>query len=139
MQIRKLREHLEGDPDPTLKAYLDAKSAFDQAKRHLEKVTAALITQMEADQKKTLSYGAQGFVRKVTYVQTKTFNIDEKGLRKALTAKVFDRFTVRKLERAKLEAAMDNGEVDPMVVAKFVEEKPNKPYLRYSENTMEEE
>lgn len=88
---------------------------------------------METDSTKSMKVTVQGMAKQVTYVQTKSYEVDEKGLRKALTAKVFDKYTVKKLERAKLEKAIDDGEVDPMVVARFVAEKPNKPYLRYSE------
>jgi hypothetical protein len=57
--------------------------------------------------------------------------IDETGLRKALTAKVFDRFTKRVLDKKAMEAAMDSGLVNPVTVSKYVSLKPSRPYLEY--------
>lgn len=88
---------------------------------------------MESTEAKSMRAVSGGATRQVTYVQTKTYTVDEKGLRKALTAKVFDKYTVKSLNRPALEKAMGEGEVDPKVVARFVEEKLSKPYLRYSE------
>lgn len=67
-----------------------------------------------------------------TYVQPVSVVIDEKGLRKALGARTFDKYTVRKLNRKAMEQAMERGEVSPMVVAKYVTEKPSQPHLKYS-------
>ncbi len=133
MQIRQLREN-EDSTNPHLREYIAARSAFDQAKRHLDEVQAKLIEQMQLEQTKKLQAAdANGPVRSVTYVQNTTYEIDQKGLRRALTAKVFDRYTTKTLDRKALERAMSDGEVDPMVVARFVTEKPGKPYLRYTE------
>lgn len=75
----------------------------------------------------------------VTFVQAERVELDEKGLRKALTARVFDKYTVKKLDKKALEEAMGRGEVDPMVVAKFVSTKKGLPYLRYSEKEATDE
>lgn len=93
---------------------------------------------MAAKHQKSFTWQHEGRTRKVTYVQAETTQIDEKGLRRALTAKVFDKFTVKKLDRKAMEAAMDSGEVDPMVVARFVSAKPNSPFIRYTEKDSEE-
>lgn len=69
-----------------------------------------------------------------TYVKRSSPVLDEKGLRKALTAKVFDKYTVKKLDRAALEAAMDRGEINAMVVLPFVQMKDGNPYIKYTEN-----
>jgi len=94
---------------------------------------------MEADQKKTISWREGDKIKKLTYVRSTTTEIDEKGLRKALTAKVFDRYTVKKLDKKAMEAAMDTGEVDPVIVSKFVTLKPRKPYLTYKESEVKED
>ncbi len=132
MQIQRIREY-EDSPHPVLTDYLSAKSAFDQAKRHLEAVQGRLLEQMEADHTKTLKLNDHGVTKSVTFVQRTTMKVDEAGLRKALTAKVYDRYTVRSLDRKALEKAMGDGEVDPMVVAKYVSEETSKPYLKFTE------
>ena len=62
----------------------------------------------------------------LTYVQAHTTYVDEIGLRKALKAKIFDSYTKHELDRKAMEAAMDNGEVDPVTVSKYVTERPKK-------------
>jgi hypothetical protein len=86
---------------------------------------------MEKGQKKTLSYEADGKKFSATYTQRTTNQINEAGLRKAMGARTFDKYTVKKLDRKALEKAMTDGDVDPMVVAKFVEQVPGKTFLTY--------
>jgi hypothetical protein len=86
---------------------------------------------MEVNQRKTVAYEEDGVKYTATYTQRTTNQINEEGLRKALTAQVYDKFTVKKLDRKALEKAMTDGEVDPVVVAKFVEQVPGKTYLTY--------
>ena len=119
------------DNDPLVVEYLEAKSAVEGAQRRLDEASAALLSKMAFDHEKTREFRRHdGRVWRLTYVQTHTPVIDEKGLRKALGARVFDKYTVKKLDKKLMERAMDVGEVDPVTVAKFVSEKPSKPYLR---------
>lgn len=99
---------------------------------------SALLEQMEEKHQKSYKWNKGGLTRTVTYVKGERSVIDEKGLRKALTAKVYDKFTEKKLIRRKLEEAMNNGEVDPMVVAQHVTTTPTAGYLRYTEHNEEE-
>lgn len=96
------------------------------------------MKQMEADQRKSFRWNAEGLAHNLTYVQGHTTYVDEPGLRKALTAKVFDRYTKRVLDRKAMEAAMSNGSVDPITVSRFVTERPKKAFLKYSEREVEE-
>jgi hypothetical protein len=89
------------------------------------------MKQMQADQRKSFRWTADGQHNSLTYVQKETTYIDEVGLRKALTAKVYDHYTKRVLDRKAMEAAMGTGAVDPIVVSKFVTTKPMKAYLDY--------
>jgi hypothetical protein len=75
---------------------------------------------------------AKGMNSSLTYVKPTRVDIDEEGLAQALTPEVFDRYTVRKLDKAKMEKAMDTGEIDPAVVAPYVLTRVSKPYLKYS-------
>lgn len=84
------------------------------------------------DQRKTAEVEDGGKKYRVTYVQGETTQVDEAGLRKALGAVTFRKYTVQKLDRKKLEDAMDSGDVDPIVVGQFVSVKPSKPFLRFT-------
>ena len=94
---------------------------------------------MEKGQRKTLNFTIDGVKHTATYTQRTTNQIDEKGLRKALTAKTFDKYVVKKLDRKALEKAMTDGEVDPVIVAKFVEQVPGKTYLTYRQKKEDDE
>jgi len=88
---------------------------------------------MAKHQRKNLTLSSEGKKFSATYTQRTTNQINESGLRKALTAKVYDKFTVKKLDKKALEQAMSDGVVDPHVVARFVELVPGKTYVTYRE------
>lgn len=90
---------------------------------------------MERNQVKSAVVEDSDLVHRVTFVQREVIKIDEKGLRRALKAKVYDRFTVKKLDRKALEGAMERGEVDPMIVSQYATVEKSSPYLRYTEGT----
>jgi hypothetical protein len=124
----------EGMPDNLMVAqYLEAKTEYEKAKQRLDELSDRLIKQMEADQRKSFRWAEEGLERRLTYVQQHQTFIDEPGLRKALTAKVFDRYTKRVLDRKAMELAMDAGTVDPITVSRFVTTRPKKPFLTYTE------
>lgn len=136
MQIAR---SINPDEQEALLAYIHAKRDADQANSRLETAEVKLLAVMQKHQRKTLGYKLDGTKFSATYTQRTTNQINEQGLRKALTAKVFDKFTVKKLDRKALEKAMTDGEVDPMVVAKFVEQVPGKTYLTYRMKEDEDE
>jgi uncharacterized protein YuzE len=124
-------------PDLLVAQYLNAKTEYDKAKAHYEDLQAQVTKQMEADHRKRYKWNQQGKVCTITFVQQHQTDIDEPGLRKALTAKVFDRYTKRVLDRKAMELAMDTGEVDPVTVSRFVATRPKKPFLTYTEKEAE--
>lgn len=91
------------------------------------------MEEMARRQEKTSSTQDGGKRYQVTYVQGETTSINEDGLRKALGTAKFRKYTTEKLDRKKLEAAMELGEVDPIVVGQHVSVAPSKPYLRFTE------
>jgi hypothetical protein len=117
--------------NPLVDDYLEAKAERDKAQARLDELGERLTKQMEADQRKSYRWDADGVRHSLTYVQARTTQIDERGLRRALTAKVFDRYTKKVLDRKAMENAIDAGEVDPVVVSRFVTMRPNKPHLTY--------
>lgn len=117
--------------NPLVDDYLMARAAWQKAEQHMAELQERLIKQMEQDQRKSYRWDADGARHTLTYVQSRTTTIDEKGLRKALGAKTFDRYTVKKLDRKAMENAIDAGDVDPVTVSRFVVLRPNKPHLTY--------
>lgn len=138
MQITRIHEDQQVAADPLLSEFLDAKAAHDHADRRLKQAQAALVARMAEKHMKSTSWEVDGVRKTVTYVQAERVEIDEKSLRRALTAKIFDKYTVKKLDKKAMEAAMETGEIDPMIVAQHVKPVPGNPYLRYSERMAEE-
>lgn len=137
MQITRIHRDEIAAADPVLEEYLDAKAELARVTARYEKAQAALLDQMREKHQKSYKWTRDGETKQVTYVQGERTVIDEKGLRRALTAKVFDRYTDKKLNRKKMEEAMGDGTIDPMVVAKYVSTAPSNPYLRYTEHSEE--
>jgi hypothetical protein len=125
-------------PDPLVGEYLQARVERDKAQAKYDEVSTRLMKQMEADQRKSYRWQADGRAFGVTYVQAHTTVIDERGLRRALRAKTFDKYTKRVLDRKAMEAAMDSGEVDPVIVRQYVTLQPNKPHLSLKEKEVQE-
>lgn len=115
--------------DPLVGDYLIARQKRDQAQLELDEISSRLMKQMEADQRKSYRWETADWKYSVTYTQGHTTVIDEKGLRRALRAPVFDKYTKKVLDRKAMEAAMDAGVIDPVTVSRFVTLKPNKPHL----------
>ena len=116
-------------PDDLVQNYLAARTERDLAQARLDEVSALLMKQMEADQRKSYRWTDDDHRYSVSYSVAHTTVIDEKGLRRALRAPVFDKYTKRVLDRKAMEAAMDAGEIDPITVSRFVTLKPSKPHL----------
>lgn len=125
------------EPNDLVREYLIARAEVDKAQAVLDDAAARLRKQMESDQRKSFSWVNDGVRRRITYVQQYTNVVDEPRLRKALTAKVFDKYTKRVLDRKAMEQAMDAGEIDPITVSRFVQQQPKKPYLTYTESEAE--
>lgn len=87
---------------------------------------------------KSASRTQDGIRYQATYVQREVSVINEAALRRELTAKVYDKYTVKKLDRKKLEQAMDDGAVDPMKVLNHVHMEKSAPYIKYTEGKAEE-
>jgi hypothetical protein len=131
--------HIIPSTDTELSEYLAAKAAVDQANERLEKATRVLTERMEREHRKTYTLESGDRKATVTYTVRRTPVIDEAGLRKALRAPVFDKLTVRKLDRSKLEMAMSLGDVDPMIVAKYTAFRASEPFLTYRESEVHEQ
>ena len=120
------------DERDLLTQFVEARQARDRAQIRLDELQERLTKEMEANQQKSMKYAHNGLAGQVTYVQNTITKIDEAGLRKALTAKVYDKYTKRSLDKKKMEEAMDQGVIDPMIVVKYVSTAPSKPFLRIS-------
>ncbi len=139
MRIARETEAPAPDQEGNLAAqYLAAKNAHDQAKRHLDQIQAQLVAQMQYDHQKSHAYVFGGQKTTITYVQNTRVEINEAGLRKAMKAKNYDRFTKRVLDRKALEDAMERDEVDSRLVAQYCTPKVGTPFLKVTTKEVEE-
>lgn len=111
--------------------YINAKADADRASAKLAEREEVLLKLMEQDQRKTMALESEGRKITATYTQRYTTEVDEKGLRKAMRAKAFDKYVIKKLDRKALERAMEVGEVDPRLVAQYAKQVQGKTFLTY--------
>lgn len=93
-----------------------------------EKHQADLVAALVERKRKSWVNKAQDL--QATVVLGEILQINEKGLRKALKAKNYDRLCDLKLNRTKLQAAMRGDANTALVVAQYTEIVPKKPYVR---------
>jgi len=93
--------------------------AQDRVSRLLEQLGAKTRTLEDGDRKVKVTRSTSDYVA----------NVDEKGLKKAVGAKVWRLITDVKLSQPKLKSAIENGEVDALVASKYLEVKQKKPTI----------
>ena len=110
----------------------DSKIVLDEAEEANRQIQAEIMSLMAAHGVKTGTVALDDARYRVTTVQNERLNIDEPGLRKALSAPVFDKLCLLKLDRTKLELAIAEGRIDPIVVASHTSHQQNRPYVKLS-------
>lgn len=101
--------------------------AMQQALAHAQ---GALTRYMEEHQRKTVRTSADGYILQATYKQQTSVKIDEPGLRKKMGASAYDKYTMKKLDRKKLEAALDDDAALRLVVAPYVNVTKSAPFIQ---------
>jgi len=113
--------------------YESAKAAEAAATERREDAQDRVATLLELAGFKsfTVDYGDRKL--RVTRSQSDYIaNVDERGLKKALGAKVWRKVSVTKLSQPLLKAAIENGEVDPLVAGQYLEVKTKRPTISLS-------
>lgn len=77
-----------------------------------------MVELLDEEEIKSSSIEEDGVRNTVTIAAPRTtVTYDEAGLKKALGAKTYIKITISKLDKAKLEAAVQDGEIDSRIVA----------------------
>lgn len=116
-----------------------ARQNHEQAKNAVEETEREIINLLESYQQKSTEAITSLGTYQLTYVRPTRVKVDEAGLRKSLGAKVYDRYTVPRLDRKKLEGALEAEEVDVNQVSPYISEEVGSPYLRITERKKESE
>jgi hypothetical protein len=109
-----------------------AKAVLDDAEESHRQVQAEILSLMAAHGVKTSTVKLADARYRLTAVQGERLDVDEPGLRKALSAPVYDKLCALKLDRTKLELAIADGRIDPIVVASHTHHRQNRPYVKLS-------
>lgn len=128
--VRIVRKY--SDERDLLNRLILARQNMRQIQDEITELEGDLIKFMETNQRKSVSAKVGTMDHRVTYVRSKRVKVDEKGLKKALGARLFNKFTVTKLDTKKLESGLDEGLVAPEAVSPYITEELSNPYLRYS-------
>lgn len=113
---------------PSIAMLMRLKEQAEIAQDRYERAQADFIAHLEAEGRKS----SQDGVHKATMVTRSIPKYDEKGLAKALGATLWNKITKKTLDKAKLEKAVDEGEIDINVVAQHTTVGEAKPHLRFS-------
>ena len=108
------------------------REARDTAQSNYEQAQNGVMTLMGAHHIKTSTVALEDVRVKVSVVQSEVLEFNETSLRKALSAPVYDKLCDLKLNRLKLEEAVADGRVDPVVVATYTTVTPRKPYVKFN-------
>lgn len=111
-------------------ALKQAKQAVEMAEEWHREAQDQILSLMAAHGTATGTVELDDAKYKVTSVTGERLSIDEPGLRKALSAPVFDKLCQLKLDRTKLELALAEGRIDPLVVAQHTSHLQNRPHVR---------
>lgn len=133
LSIKPNPRSLETDADPVLAEYLDARKAKEEAERKFRLAEDELLGNMRALSDKTRTLTDGGKVYRATYVQTNQTKVDEEALQKKIGKIAYRKLCDLKINKRKIEEAMNNGDLPVEVIGPLVTEVPGKPYIRYSE------
>ena len=126
--MRIVQETPEVLLNQAIQDYQAAKQNAEIAQQELEEAKHLLIYTLEKAGRKSYTFGQT----RATVVVSETTSFDEPGLKKALGARLFNKFTTAKLDKKKLEAAMENNEVDKVVVSQYATIQQSQPFIRLS-------
>jgi len=119
--------------------YVRARQAADQANEQVKKAEAQLIAILEEQELKSTSGEIDGVKYTSTSTSRTSTTFDEGGLKKALGARQFNKLTVAKLDRQKLEEAIQADQVDPAVVAQYTKITPGAMSIRLTKKAASDE
>lgn len=134
--MRLIRDASETDPelvsydnfDATLAQYYNVKNKINLLTDELNDLTEIIAGELEVLGRK--SYVSDGI--KFTLVQAERTKINEDALKKALGAVKFRKLCKQVVDQSKVKEAINNGELDPVVLAQHSEVVLNRPSIRFT-------
>jgi hypothetical protein len=119
--------------------YVEARALADRALETVKKAEARLVEVLDEEEIKSSSVEEDGVKHTVTLAAPRTtVSYDEAGLKKTLGAKTYAKISVSKLDKAKLEAAVQEGEIDSRIVAQHATVSTGARSVRLTRKVAEE-
>lgn len=111
---------------------IEARRAMVAAEEAYRALQSQLITIIEARKISEIGIEDNGVKTTARIVRSETTTVDEISLKKALGARTFNKVCIQRVDKGKLQRAMTDGTVDPVVVAQHTVIKSASPYLRFT-------
>ncbi len=115
--------------DDLLQALVAAKAAQRASEDLVADIQAQLVKIAERDELKTI----EGSTIRATVVTSERIVYNERLLKKALGAKLWNAIRTEKVDPSKLKKELTSGAIDPVIVAQHSMITKSKPYLRLSD------
>lgn len=130
IEDRKPRDY---EIDELVQAYVEADATAQEAADELAKRKEALLTAiLLRDEGSLYGYTLENEILKVTAVTPERAKTDEAALRLLIGGRAFNKLTVRRLDKAKVEKAILDGDLSIEAYAAVTEIKATKPYVLIS-------
>lgn len=139
MALRIKKDTPQGQRIIAVDDYLRAREAADRADEWVKKAEARLLAVLEEQGVKSTTLVKDNIKYTTTVTSRTQIVYDEPGLKKALGYKAFEKLTTPKLDRAKLSAAIDEGRLDPSVVAQHSTVNPGARSVRLTRKVADDE
>lgn len=104
----------------------------------MKKAEARLLAILEEEELKSSSLTEDGVTYTVSATTRTTTSYNEAGLRNALGAKTYAKLTTARLDKTKLEHAVEAGDIDVHVVAQHATVTPGARSLRLTRKVAQE-
>lgn len=97
-----------------------------------------MVSYLAEHEQKSASGDYKGVRYTTTATSRTTMNFDESGIKKALGARIYNKLTSAKLDRAKLQEAIESGTVDAGVVSQHTQTVQGATTLRLTKKAADE-
>ena len=122
------QEVQEGSVEELLDSLAAAKRERELVDEKIGKLQESLLKYAASTEAKTLTSKRY----RATVITSERVTYNNKTLKKALGAKLWNRIKKEQVDSSKLKSLVSGGQIDPMIVAQCSEITKSKPYLRIS-------
>ena len=139
MKIKRSTDSKSVVLEELMRSVVQAKKDKEEAENHYKLLQQTVMEHLESKQQKSATVQDGGKKYKITYVKNERTQIDSDALKKEMGARAFNKYTVRTLDRKKLEEGIALDEIDQVLVGKHVSIQHSNPFLRVTEQQADDQ